>query len=369
MYDTPHGQPGWLMREAPSGDARVLGFIAQHGQLTLAQMLRQRPVDGFHELLVTMQDGDTSKPGAVYLHRDDPGRLIHVSPRRSPGPTTVSKPPPPQGARRGLHCYLICLQRSQVRRRYVKDKLLPALPQFECEIVDAVDGRAMLEASTSATSPHGEDSTDAASGAKGAEGAWADFVAPNRDHHHICQQQGETGFVFTFDRHCTPGEVGCALSHLKVLSAIVREGRPWSVVLEDDAAPVAGFADCVEAAIAAVPSDADAPLIYLGYPDAMLKLRDGRRPGESEDEDTRSGSVDAGAGSRLLRASHVWTTYGYLVSLAAAKQLMGGIVPVDKPVDHHYVLACACAAVNAFACERQLVELAPHYSESTIGGW
>ena len=88
MYDTPHGQPGWLMREAPSGDARVLGFIAQHGQLTLAQMLRQRPVDGFHELLVTMQDGDTSKPGAVYLHRDDPGRLIHVSPRRSPGPTT-----------------------------------------------------------------------------------------------------------------------------------------------------------------------------------------------------------------------------------------------------------------------------------------
>ena len=163
MYDTPHGQPGWLMREAPSGDARVLGFIAQHGQLTLAQMLRQRPVDGFHELLVTMQDGDTSKPGAVYLHRDDPGRLIHVSPRRGPGPTIVSKPPPPQGARRGLHCYLICLQRSQVRRRYVKDKLLPALPQFECEIVDAVDGRAMLEASTSATSPHGEDSTDAAS--------------------------------------------------------------------------------------------------------------------------------------------------------------------------------------------------------------
>ena len=71
----------------------------------------------------------------------------------------------------------------------------------------------------------------------------------------------------------------------------------------------------------------------------------------------------------LLPANYVWTTYAYAVSLAAAERLLGGIAPVDKPVDHHFVLASACGAVNAFACDPQLVDLAPHFEDSTVGGW
>ena len=88
--------------------------------------------------------------------------------------------------------------------------------------------------------------------------------------------------------------------------------------------------------------------------------------GKGEGEEGRPG---LGLGVRLRRARYVWTTYSYLISLEAARRLLGGIVPVDKPIDHHYVLAAECEAVDAFACEPRLVDLAPHYTDSTIGGW
>ena len=65
---------------------------------------------------------------------------------------------------------------------------------------------------------------------------------------------------------CTPGVIGCALSHMDVWRRCRAEGHAAALVLEDDAVLVPGFAKKLERALARVPKDYD--VLLLGYDDS-----------------------------------------------------------------------------------------------------
>ncbi|WP_170228278.1 glycosyltransferase family 25 protein [Denitratisoma oestradiolicum] len=95
-----------------------------------------------------------------------------------------------------LQAFVINLPAASGRRQLMEAQLaLPGLPA--CRIVPAVDGRA-LDAVTLARI--------------------YDAEAARR-----------------WERELTPGEIGCALSHLAVYERVVAENLPWALVLEDDA--------------------------------------------------------------------------------------------------------------------------------------
>jgi glycosyl transferase family 25 len=309
-----------------------LGLYPSSGKTqTLAQRLggKHQTVGGFHEVPILMEDdAGRSIHLPAYVHAEDPGRSSRVLRHLSLPASVVTK----GASQAASHCFVISLKRAAARRRYVLETLLPAVAGLACDVVDAVDGLEL--------------SPDELNGA----------ARPEDEHHHVCYWSPPAEFVFMC-RPCTPGEVGCALSHARVLSRIVEAGIQWAVVLEDDVALPADFQQRVQQAVAAVPHAAEAPLVYLGHPPQMLQLADAGR------------EAGCAPGLHLDPAQFVWTTYSYVVSLAAAERLVGGIAPVGKPIDHHFVLASASKAVDAFACRPQIVSLAPHFTESTVGGW
>lgn len=95
-----------------------------------------------------------------------------------------------------LQAFVINLPAAIIRRQLMEAQLaLPGLPV--CRIVSAVDGRSLDVATLSRV---------------------YDIAAARR-----------------WGRELTPGEIGCALSHLAVYELIVAEHLPWALVLEDDA--------------------------------------------------------------------------------------------------------------------------------------
>lgn len=61
---------------------------------------------------------------------------------------------------------------------------------------------------------------------------------------------------------CTPFAVGCALSHMKVWKAVLKQGQERALVLEDDAVLVPDFVTRLEEALEDVPKDFD--VLVLG---------------------------------------------------------------------------------------------------------
>ncbi len=105
--------------------------------------------------------------------------------------------------------------------------------------------------------------------------------------------------------------VGCALSHIGLWRTVAQSGRP-TLVFEDDARPVDGFSDLLEALIDEVPPDGGGPgVILLG-----AHVYD-------EEADRRSLPADG-----LLRvvdlepANYLGGTHGYLLTPAGARTLL-----------------------------------------------
>lgn len=97
-----------------------------------------------------------------------------------------------------LKTYIINLEKSVVRKRYMQELLSP-YSFLEVEFITAVDGRMM--------------------------------------------SQEELRSLFDFEdslnhygRYLNPGEIGCTLSHRKVYEAIVQGDSPYALILEDDIA-------------------------------------------------------------------------------------------------------------------------------------
>ena len=149
------------------------------------------------------------------------------------------------------------------------------------ERIDAVDGRRMAPAEIAAHCPDNSDS----------------FYSP-----------------------LTPGEVGCYLSHLAALRAIVTRGLPAAVVFEDDFRLLPGFVPCLRELLA----------LGDGLPD-LVKMYGARSRGEMVRR--------LGCGAALVRSSSppicstctLWTLKG------ARKFLDGGdrmVRPVDVQLKH-----------------------------------
>jgi GR25 family glycosyltransferase involved in LPS biosynthesis len=66
-------------------------------------------------------------------------------------------------------------------------------------------------------------------------------------------------------RHlCTPGTIGCALSHMKAWDLVARRRHGLALVMEDDVRLVPGFAERVRGVLADMPADADVLLLGCG---------------------------------------------------------------------------------------------------------
>ena len=113
------------------------------------------------------------------------------------------------------------------------------------------------------------------------------------------------------------GEIGCALSHLKVYDKMVKENIPFACILEDDIFFLEGFNDKLRQIEKW--ADPNRPIVVrLNY------------SGDGRDEDTRkteTGVVKANGGTAAC---------SYVLTLSAAKALLNENYPLVTPSDHWF---------------------------------
>ena len=136
-------------------------------------------------------------------------------------------------------------------------------------------------------------------------------------------------------KHMTPGEVGCAMSHIKLWKLLLesQESNATMLILEDDAIFYSkkkvnpryanrrnlGFTDALSSVYKILPSDWD--ILYLGFSDR------GERKYIQNHTDERL-SVDV----RIFRPEYGFHTHAYVVTKSAASTLLSNL-PVNGPLD------------------------------------
>jgi len=133
----------------------------------------------------------------------------------------------------------------------------------------------------------------------------------------------------------TPGERGCAASHVRLWKKVAKSDKP-AILLEDDAIPVDGFADKLTQGLKDLPKDAD--VLYLGYskPDKSKWMRE--LPGTD-----------------LAQAEYVWTTVGYMIWPSGARKLLERL-PVDSPVDNYMSWASHEGKTKVYAFKTPVIK-------------
>merc|ERR1719171_932866 len=122
----------------------------------------------------------------------------------------------------------------------------------------------------------------------------------------------------------SPGERGCCASHLKAWKICAAGTRPL-IVLEDDASLLPAFTSTLEQALKEAPRDTGA--IWLSSKDRGTRKR---------------------VGKVLMEPSYVWTTVGYVIWPAAARQFTK-LLPMDMPVDNFMAWHIKQGAVKTFS--------------------
>lgn len=124
-------------------------------------------------------------------------------------------------------------------------------------------------------------------------------------------------------RPMTYGEIGCFMSHYNVWLDVVRKGRRWSAVFEDDAKFERDFLEKFDRLMDSVLEleDGRVDFIYLGR----------KREGESTEESWFNNQTDL----HLVHPTYSYWTIGYLISLSGAKKLIDSeplskLLPVDE---------------------------------------
>lgn len=121
-------------------------------------------------------------------------------------------------------------------------------------------------------------------------------------------------------RELRPGEVGCALSHAFAYKLMAERGLPWAFVLEDDAL----LHDDVPAVLKALEEGVleQGDLVFLERCDYVF-------PGSSR----RLYGKYRIARPVFVKIGSVAQAAGYVVTLEAARRMMGANVPVHVPAD------------------------------------
>lgn len=117
-------------------------------------------------------------------------------------------------------------------------------------------------------------------------------------------------------RPLSPGEIGCALSHLKIYQAMLEKGIELALVCEDDATLDTRFAEQLAAVCAAVDWQ-KTDLLLLSH---IEKYTDwGARP--------------IAQGLRLIKPVLAYNGNGYLLTRRGAEKLLARLRPVHLPAD------------------------------------
>ena len=118
----------------------------------------------------------------------------------------------------------------------------------------------------------------------------------------------------------TLGEIGCALSHLKVYSLMIEKNISSAIILEDDVIIPEIFPQCLDTLKQSIEID-DTKVISLGRAN-KLTLR--KRYSSFADSSTEYGEYTAVT---------AFGTYAYAINLAAAKSLLENLLPIKYEAD------------------------------------
>lgn len=118
-------------------------------------------------------------------------------------------------------------------------------------------------------------------------------------------------------RELAPGEIGCALSHLRLFQRMVDENLDLALILEDDAILLPGLPE-VLSRHQKLPAGWELVLLYH----SEGKYSYWQRKALSSDQTIR----------RFVRPPY--GTVGYLVTQAAARKILARAYPLHIPIDH-----------------------------------
>lgn len=150
---------------------------------------------------------------------------------------------------------------------------------------------------------------------------------------------GREGYHAGVQLDLSPGERGCAMSHVTVWRTLDCEPV---LVLEDDAVPGPRFAHHFKEALRAVPEGSDA--LYLGH-------INGAPLGER-------------VAKNMFVAEYLWTTVAYLLWPQGARRLLAAL-PVDEPVDNFMAWQMSTGQIRVLAMEPPLVEQELEWDEKS----
>lgn len=153
-------------------------------------------------------------------------------------------------------------------------------------------------------------------------------------------------------RHvCSPGMVGCAMSHQKCWGLVVERGLPWAIVLEDDVELADNFSNSVRQVVRQTP--AGWHVIALGChmcgPGVQRVLHGGKRPFDN-------GVVRS---VKFFAGSHA-----YVVSQEGAQYLMQHAAKVKYHID--YQMSMATPGLRVYAVTKDLAFQGGGYETSTL---
>jgi len=183
--------------------------------------------------------------------------------------------------------FVISLVRSQERRAHIAAQMNRAGLQFD--FIEAIDGHLIRDADLSALD--------------------VDLPASR---------------TFMGTRALTRGEIGCALSHLKVYQRISAEQIPAACILEDDAVLTDGFPQVLQAITA---SDRHEEMLLLGH--FSNTYRSPTRGGECSFWSSRL--TPAHRAARPVEFPYL--AIGYVIRLSAAQKLLNAAHPIRMPAD------------------------------------
>jgi glycosyl transferase family 25 len=120
----------------------------------------------------------------------------------------------------------------------------------------------------------------------------------------------------TIERDLTPGEIGCALSHLGIYQRIVANDLPFALVLEDDALIGAQFQGVLENMLG---------MIHPNEEKVVLLVHTQKYSNWS------SRKIDND--HKLVPAVDAYCAHAYLITQAAAKKMLATLYPVHTVAD------------------------------------
>ncbi|PWV71484.1 glycosyltransferase family 25 protein [Halomonas sp. A11-A] len=120
------------------------------------------------------------------------------------------------------------------------------------------------------------------------------------------------------------GEIGCALSHIRMYEHMIEKGIGSAIILEDDAKPLENFKEVLTALMKKIPKRSEIVYLYHGKAKSWpikRTLANGYKLARYRHPSKRSKRTIIGA-------------VGYWLSLDGAKKLVENAYPIRQPADY-----------------------------------